>query len=204
MSELFPFATEHLVEECKAKRLSSFIWPELTEIWAQSYREWNSMSERHRGMLAATPFVPPVTVFGFCQAIAKEVFTGREDEGIEVCDKLGVFAISVNRRLLLRFNGVDRDFRVRNTEGGTVRKSAYYRQEPIPGLGSATRLTVGCLPTPARSEIQAVVLSCQVGNSLHYTFRIDGGDDAILPLPNRSTPPRAENVSDSLKKKKPR
>ena len=204
MSELFPFATEHLVEEAKAKRLTKYIWSELTDVWSRSYREWNSMSEHHRSMLAATPFVPPVTLFGFCQAIAKETFAGREDEGIEVCDKLGVFAILVKRKLLLRFNGVDRDLIVRNTDRGTERKSAYFRQEPIPGLGSATRLTVGCLPTPARSEVQAVVLSCQVGEGLHYAFQIDGGDDAVLPLPKPSSPPQPENVSDSLKKSRPR
>ena len=143
-------------------------------------------------------------MFGFCQAIAKEVFAGREDDEIEVCDKLGVFAILVKRKLLLRFNGVDRDFIVRNTKRGTERKSAYFRQEPIPGLGSTTRLTVGCLPTPTRSDVQAVVLSCQVGDSLHYAFRIDDGDDAVLPLPKPSTPPQPENVSEDLKKSKPR
>lgn len=70
----------------------------------------------------------------------------------------------MKRKLLLRFNGVDHDFIVPNTDRGTERKNAYFRQEPIPGLGSATRLTVGCLPTPARSEVQAIVLSCQVSN----------------------------------------
>ena len=54
MSELFPFATEYLIDEAKAKRLTKSIWPELTNVWARSYQEWNSMSELHRGMLAAT------------------------------------------------------------------------------------------------------------------------------------------------------
>jgi len=205
MTKLFPFATEHLLDESQAKEITRPIWPDLTRVWVSAWREWGSVAEEHRARLSQTPFVPPIMIFGFAQSFAKEVFLGRENEGIIQCDELFVFGFYLDKKLLLRFNAVDSDFIVRNSQNGSDRKDQYFRQEPIAGLdNAATRLTVGYVPNAAKTELASVVLSCQVGDDLYYSFRIDGTEDTTVSIASPTQDPQPDYLSEQLTRKKPK
>jgi hypothetical protein len=182
--------TEDLVSEEEAIALTKPIWRDLARVWRSAFAAYNRMGRRERDRLAETPFVPMVTIFGFAQSFASQIFSGRESESIIRCDELGgIFAFYVRDRVLLRFNSVDRQFIVRHSQSGTDRKSAYFRQEPIFGLNNAaTRLTVGSVANAEKTEATSVVVSCQVGDDRIFAFPID----------------RPQGPSRHLRKKKPR
>ncbi len=205
MSQLFPFATEHLLPVDEAKKITAPFWSDLSGVWVSAWREWGKMSEEHRAMLSQTPFVPPIQVFGFAQYFAKEAFSNREAEGIVECPELFVYGFYIDDKVLMRFNAVRSDLIVHNSHSGSDRKDLYFRQNPIYGLNNnATRLTVGAMANAAKTDLASVVISCQVGDSLHYSFPIDGEDDGVLAGPSSTIPPEPGSVSEQIAKRKPR
>ncbi|HEY4311355.1 MAG TPA: hypothetical protein VGN12_18040 [Pirellulales bacterium] len=205
MSELFPFAVEHLLSEAEAKKVTEPHWGDLSSVWVSAITEWHSFSEEHRARLSSTPFVPPIVVFGFAQSFAREKFSNRDDDGIILCEGLGVFAFYIERKVLIRFNALARDHIVRQGYQSSDRKELYFRQEPIDGLNNdATRLTAGYLMNEAKTDLASVAISCQVGENLVYTFPIDGSNDSLLPLPTPQTSPSPASAAKPLRKRKPR
>ena len=202
---LFPFATEHLLPQDEVKQITAPFWSDLTNVWASAWREYGMLSEEHRAMLAETPFAPPNVLYGFAQFYARQIFSDRDSEGIIHCPELYVFGFYIQDKVLIRFNSLRSDLIVHNSHGGSDRKDVYFRQDPISGLNNnATRLTVGGLANAARTDLSSVVISCQVGDSLHYSFPIDGSEDAAIDIPSPITDPQPDTMSTQLARRKPR
>lgn len=202
---LFPFMTEHLIEEGEARRTTGPYWADLTAVWCSAWEAWGKMDERHRARLGETPCTPPIVLNAFAQSFARERLSGREEEGLIECGVIpNVFALYVKPRVLLRFNGLSRDFVVRNTETSAL-KDAYFRQESIPGIdSSATRLTVGYVPNEAKTDMACVAVSLQLDQDLVYRFFVDGSDEGTLPIPAPTVAPAPATPSEQLRKKLPR
>ena len=207
MSELFEFRTEDLVSEVTAKELLFPFFGEFTSIWHRAWELYAQVPEEIRGRLAETSFIPAVNIFGLAQSLAKETFSNRENEGLVVCNELGVFGVYVEEKLLLRFNTLDSNHLVHNTQckTSTERREQYYAQEPIYGINnSATRLTIGGIANAAKTGLESVVVSCQVGDSLHYSFSTDNADGAVIAGPAGTVSPQPGNITDNLDIRKPR
>jgi hypothetical protein len=202
---LFPFVTEDFIEEPEARAITQPYWSDLTAVWQSSWEAWERIDERDRARLAETPWAHPVALNAFAQSFARERFSGREDDGLVECDAIpSVFAVYITPRVLLRFNGLSRDFVVRNTDRSDL-KDAYFRQEPIAGINSAaTRLTVGYVLNETKTEISCVAISLQHVQDPIYHFLIDKGDESALPIPAATVPPTPISPSELLAKKKPR
>jgi hypothetical protein len=198
------FITEKIVSEDEARAILAPLRPDLRRVWENSVRDWLLLPEDSRARLMQTPFVPPVVIFGFSQSYATELFTGRE--GIEVCDALGVFAFYVHHKVLLRFNSIDRDHVVRNADKGTNRKNQYFRHEPVFGIdNSVTRLTVGYRLDVAKASLATVVISCQIGDTCHYSFDIDDEKMGVKPMPTPDTAPEPQPFDGKTQaKRRPR
>ena len=95
MSQLFDFATEHLVPRDDAKEITGPFWDGLTRVWSSAWSVYAGLPEEVRARLAETPYVPPITIFGLAQSFAKDIFSNREDEGIVICPELQVFGFYV-------------------------------------------------------------------------------------------------------------
>jgi hypothetical protein len=205
--KLFPNEPEHLVSMDRAQELTRPLWQDFSSVWSFAWGEWGSLSELHRAMLLQTQFIPPIMAFGFAQARAKELFNGREAEGITPCLALnGVVGFYIQNEILIRFNAVSRyEHVVRGMNKRSDRKDRYYRQEPLDGLiNTATRLTVGCVVGATRTEVAHVVVSCQVGEERLFSFYIDGSEEATVGIPTPIISPEPPPVGTDLVKKKPR
>jgi len=202
---LFPFVTEHLIEEREARATTGPYWADLTAVWCSAWQAWEKMDEGHRARLGETPCTPPVVLNAFAQSFARERFSGREDEGLVECDAIpNVFALYIKPRVLLRFNSLGRDFVVRNTDTSAL-KDAYFRQEPIPGIDdSATRLTVGYILNEAKTNMVCVAISLQHDHDPVYHFLIDGSDEGTLPISAPTVAPTPITPSEELRKRIPR
>lgn len=202
---LMPFSVEHLIQKPQAIELTKPFWPEMLSVWVSAWDEYAKVSEEHRAMLSHTAFVPPMLVFGFTQFFAKQTLTGREAEGLVLCTGLhGVVGFYINEKILFKFNSVDEDGVVRHCTN-SEHKESYFRQESLFDLNNeATRLTVGCVSNPTKTGIASILISCQVGEDLYYSFPIDGGDEAVLPIPSPTTAPSPMGIAEELTKKKPK
>ena len=203
---LFVFMTEHLIEEEEAKALTHPYWRELAKVWRLSWRRWRRLKEDDRRRLGDTPTVRPVMLNGWVQSFATETFSNRENDGVVVCDAIpGVFAFYIKDKLLIRFNGLSNGYIVHCDESNSKLKRDYFAQEPIRDINShATRLTVGYTLNAAKTDMERIEISLQVGNDLVYHFPIHGGESMTLPVPTPKRPPELEMPTSGLRQRKPR
>jgi len=195
--EMFEYMTDHLVPKERAIQITRPFWSDLRDIWKFAWEDWYRVDEDLRARLSETAFVPPIMLFGFAQSRASELFSNREEEGIVRCTELcGVFGFYLRDKLLIRFNTLNQDGIVRNALNGSERKDHYYRQEPVSGLNNqATRLTVGYLPNATKTGLTSIRVSCQLGDSLFYSFPIDSDDhDHIPPETGNGVPAAGAHV----------
>lgn len=198
------FSIDHLLPQSEAIEETRPFWPEMTWIWNEAWKRYGNVPEEERGMLSYTANVPPIMVFGFTQYLANQVFSGREADGVVRCKEIhGAVAYYLNDKILFKFNSVDEDGAVRNSETNE-HKGSYYRQERMFGLTDATRLTVGCIANPVKSGIASLVISCQVGDQVYYKFPIDESNGVSLPMPGPQSAPAPDFVREQLAKKHPR
>lgn len=66
------------------------------------------------------------------------------------------------------------------------------------------RLTVGYVPNQAKTDLEHVVISCQIGDEKHYAYQIDDPEGMILPAPAAAQGPDQPPSSQALTKRKPR
>ena len=205
MARLFKFVTDDFISEKKARSLLHPIERELAGVWNSAWQAMCSMDPEHRARLGETPYVPPIILFGFAQSYAREVFSDREEDGIEVCDRLpGVFSFYYQGKVLLRFNALSREFVVRNTSTSALKKR-YFRQLPIRGLtNSADRLTVGYTLDESKTRLATIGVSLQVDEDLAFHLPIDGSAGSVFPLPQPSRSPVPQLPSNELRKRNPR
>ncbi|MGE3637376.1 MAG: hypothetical protein AB7G28_02375 [Pirellulales bacterium] len=203
---LFEFVTEELVDEEAAIAATKPVWADLAKVWKQSWRRWHKLSEDNRRRLLETPTARPVMLNAFAQSFAIERFSGRESEGLVVCDALPhVFAFYIDDRILIRFNGLNNGHIVHLDASHSQLKRDYFSQEPIRKINNdATRLTVGYTLDALRTDMASIEVSCQVGNDLVYHFPIDGRDKVSLPLPTPKEPPTPKMPNAALTKKNPK
>jgi hypothetical protein len=201
---LFEFLKEEMISEAEARATTEPYWAELTTVWCSAWERWGKMDEDDRRRLGETPCTPPVVLNAFAQSFAREVFSGREDEGLVVCDVIpNVFAFYINQRVLLRFNSLGADFVVHNTDRSPL-KDDYFRQEPIYGIeNAATRLTVGYLANEAKVEMACVAISLQFGPTPVYHFLIQS-EEGALPIPAPVVPPQPAMPSEQRPNRKAR
>lgn len=202
---LFSFVTEDLIAENEARRITEPFWEDLNGVWCSAWKRWTSFAEEDRARLSEVPYAPPVVLNALAQSFARECFAGREDEGLVECTAIPhVFAFYIKPHVLLRFNGLGRDFVVHNTTNSDL-KDAYFRQVPIPGIdNAATRLTVGYVTNEARTDLACVAISLQHDCDLVYRIIIDGSDEGTLPIPTPAIAPAPVAPSEQLAKAKPR
>lgn len=202
---LFDYMRSEFPSESEITSLVAPFRSDLASVWVQAWDSWAELPEEHRRRLGETATVPPITIYGFAQSFAKEVFLGRESEGITICDAIpGVFGIYIEETILLRFNSLCRGHVVSLVSASPLKKM-YFHQEPIRGLiNSATRLTVGYRQNAAHTELTGVELSLQLGDDLLYYIPLDDADDNTVAISRPESDPNPHSSFNPIRKAKAR
>jgi hypothetical protein len=199
---LFEFEVEELIKEHEAKPLLVPIAKLLRRVWTRSWKRYLAINEQDRARIEETPTARPGLLSAFAQHFAKHYFAEGAVDGVVPCLQIpGVYILEVQKRILLRFNGLTQD-RVVRIDHGTPLKKEYFQQEPIRGLNnSASRLTVGYVLDEAGIALRSIEISLQKGDALVFSFPIEPRGTIPMPIP-AAEPPQAP--SELLKKAKPR
>ena len=202
---VFEFIKEDLLGERVARELITPFRSELVLVWERAWEHWHGFSEDVRRRLTESPLHRPIILNGLAQSFAREQFSGRERDGLVVCDAIpGVFTLYIHERLLLRFNGLDRDHVVR-LDGATRLKKDFFGQVRIYGLNNdATRFAVGFTLDPSKTEMEHVEMSLQYGNTPIYHIELDDEAGAVEPLPSPKVGPFPILPSEAIRTKNPR
>jgi hypothetical protein len=200
---LFEFATEHLLSERRAIKITKPLWPELTAIWSDAWKLFKDITEETRRRIERSPIAKANVLNALAADLALERFSDRQDERIEVCTRLQFVKLYVTKYALLRFNALTSNMIVRNVKS-SPQKEAYFLHEPIAGLrSSAPRFTVGYRPDAAHANLDRVAISLQVGDTPAYHFFIDGADVSSEPITTPQNPPKVpptKTQSEKLRK----
>jgi len=199
------FVAREFLGRDEAKALSEPFWSDMRHVWQSAWSSWHNVGEDERARLLETPTARPGALNAFAQSFAREMFRGRESEGIVECEIIpNVFAFYVHEKILLRFNALGPGYLVRAVEANEF-KRRYFKQLPIRGIiNSANRMTVGYRVNEAKTDLEEIAISLQYGPDLIYYFSIDDAQSMQLPSGSQAPTPKPPVASNQIRHGRPR
>jgi hypothetical protein len=149
-------------------------WSIVESVW----RAWEGIAEEGRMMIS--PTARANVLFSYIVHYARSLFSEVNDAKIY---EGRLFLVGFGDALLRwkKLRGHD-DLRSRNYP--TLFQQEYSKQKRLPGIPRSTRLTVGYVLNPTATAIEALYITCPVGNKIVWFIEIPRPTKIkVLPLP---------------------
>jgi hypothetical protein len=173
----------------------SLLEPHFDDFWSIAVSVWNAWENiPEDGRMMISPTARANVLFSYIVHYARSLFS--EVKGARIYDKQ-LFLVGLGDALL-RWKKLKshRDLRSRNYP--TLFQREYTKQRRLPSIPQSTRLTVGYVLDITGTSIEALYITCPLGNRIEWYIEIPRpGAIKVLPLPTPQTMPpavRAVNV----------
>lgn len=172
-----------------------FLNPHFGDFWSIAVSVWNAWENiPEDGRMMISPTARANVLFSYIVHYARSLFSDVESAKIYEGQ---LFLVGIGDALL-RWKKLKSHKDLRSRNYPTLFQQEYTKQRRLPGIPRSTRLTVGYVLDVTGTSIEALYITCPLGNRIAWYIEIPRPRAIkVLPLPTPQTMPpavRAVNV----------